>query len=160
MVQFHVYPGGKKRILTFSYDDGPASDLRLIELFNRYGMKATFHLNDRPHLLHGETEEEALLYFRNAYKGHEISCHTSSHGWPSRMPYTSVIEETRTNRLTLEHLAGYPVVGMSYPSGSFNDRVISALEACGIVYSRTTLSTHNFFLPENFFSADNGVQCA
>ena len=152
MIQFHVYPGGKKRILTFSYDDGSEGDLRLVGLFNRYGMKATFHLNDRPHLLRGETEEEAILHFRNAYAGHEISCHTSSHGWPSRMPTTLVIEETRTNRLTLERLAGYPIVGMSYPSGSYNEEVEEIMRYAGIVYSRTAKSTLGFALPDDFLA--------
>jgi peptidoglycan/xylan/chitin deacetylase (PgdA/CDA1 family) len=36
---------GKKKALTFSYDDGVLQDIRLIELFNKYGMKATFNLN-------------------------------------------------------------------------------------------------------------------
>ena len=33
------------KILTFSYDDAVTQDIRLIELFNKYGMKATFNLN-------------------------------------------------------------------------------------------------------------------
>ena len=41
MVQFHVYPGGKRRIVTFSYDDGNPKDARLIELFNAYWVIAT-----------------------------------------------------------------------------------------------------------------------
>ena len=44
MIQFHVYPGGKKRIVTFSYDDGHPNDVRRIELFDKYAVKGTFHL--------------------------------------------------------------------------------------------------------------------
>ncbi len=33
------------KYLTFSYDDGVTQDIRLIELFNKYGMKATFNIN-------------------------------------------------------------------------------------------------------------------
>ena len=36
---------GKKRAVTFSYDDGVEQDRHLVELFNTYGMKATFNLN-------------------------------------------------------------------------------------------------------------------
>ena len=39
------YPGGKHKALTMSYDDGRVHDRRLIEIFNRYGIKGTFHLN-------------------------------------------------------------------------------------------------------------------
>ena len=36
---------GKKKAVTFSYDDGVTQDIRLIALFNKYGLKATFNLN-------------------------------------------------------------------------------------------------------------------
>lgn len=45
MLQLHCYPDGKKRVVTFSYDDGSENDARLTELFNRYGVKGPFHLN-------------------------------------------------------------------------------------------------------------------
>lgn len=149
MIQFHVFPGGKKRVLTFSYDDGSAGDARLIEMFNRYGVKGSFHLNGNRYV--GITEEE-IAALRARYAGHEVSCHTLRHGWPSRMPSQSVVCEVMEDRKILERVFGYPVVGMSYPSGSYSDAVISALEACGIVYSRTTQSTGNFFLPEHFLA--------
>ena len=44
----------------------------------------------------------------------------------------------------MERVAGYPVVGMSYPSGSYNDEVVTVLRACGIVYARTVKSTGGF----------------
>ena len=45
MIEFHTFYGGKKRVVTFSYDDGNPLDERLIGLFNKYGVKGTFHLN-------------------------------------------------------------------------------------------------------------------
>lgn len=39
------YPGGKFKALTMSYDDGQIHDRRLVEIFNRHGIKGTFHLN-------------------------------------------------------------------------------------------------------------------
>lgn len=36
---------GKMKAITFSYDDGVTQDRRLVELFNRYGVKGTFNLN-------------------------------------------------------------------------------------------------------------------
>ncbi|MBQ7799827.1 MAG: polysaccharide deacetylase family protein [Oscillospiraceae bacterium] len=144
MIQYHIYPNAKRRIVTFSYDDGSANDERLISLFNKYGVKGTFHLNGFD-LTESEIEKKCALY-----SGHEISCHTARHGWPARMPMQSVASETIENRLLLEKIAKYPVVGMSYPSGSFSDEAISAMRACGIVYSRTTLDTKNFHLPDDF----------
>ena len=36
---------GKKKAVTFSFDDGVTQDIRLIEIFNKYGLKGTFNLN-------------------------------------------------------------------------------------------------------------------
>ena len=36
---------GKMKAVTLSYDDGVAQDIRLIELLDRYGLRATFNLN-------------------------------------------------------------------------------------------------------------------
>ena len=45
---------GKNKALTFSYDDGVTQDKRLIEIFNKYGLKATFNLNSELLGLDGE----------------------------------------------------------------------------------------------------------
>ena len=147
MIQFNVYPNGKKRIVTFSYDDGHKNDPHLIELFDKYGVKGTFHLNSKTLVTLSEEEQKAI---GERYKNHEISCHTVSHGWPSKIPSASLVGEIIENRKALEKIAGYPVIGMSYPSGSFNDNAVEVHKACGIVYSRTTLSTNKFALPDDF----------
>jgi len=36
---------GKLKAVTFSYDDGVMQDVRLIELLDKYNLKATFNLN-------------------------------------------------------------------------------------------------------------------
>ena len=145
MIQYHVYPGGKKRIVTFSYDDGHANDERLIALFDRYGVKGTFHLNSSWLAADAGT-------LRARYAGHEVACHTVHHGWPARMPAQAVVRETIEDRAALERIFGYPVQGMSYPSGSYDDEVIAAMRACGILYSRTTKNTGAFLLPEDFMA--------
>ena len=40
-----LFPEGKRKALTFSYDDGTIHDRRLAALLNEYGMKGTFNLN-------------------------------------------------------------------------------------------------------------------
>ena len=36
---------GKKKAVTFSFDDGIEQDVRAIEILDKYGLKATFNLN-------------------------------------------------------------------------------------------------------------------
>lgn len=147
MIQFNVFPGGKKRIVTFSFDDGYINDERLISIFNKYGVKGTFHLNG---INYRDADENTLDEIRRRYQGHEISCHTVHHGWLNKMPYESVINEAVGDRTILEKITGYPVKGMSYPSGAYNDHVISLLSACGIVYNRIAESSFEFELPDDF----------
>ena len=35
---YKVFPGGKFKVLTFSYDDGKLEDRRLVKLFNKYNL--------------------------------------------------------------------------------------------------------------------------
>ena len=147
MIRFNVFPGGKKRCVTFSYDDGCDNDARLIELFNRYGMKGTFHLNGINYL--GYSDEQ-LKEVGKLYEGHEISCHTYSHCYPTLMQDQSVVTEIMEDRRVLEEIAGYPMVGLSYPAGSCSEHVAQVLSSCGMKYGRTTKSTHDFLMPRSF----------
>ena len=36
---------GKKKAVTFSFDDGVTQDIKTLEILNKYGLKATFNLN-------------------------------------------------------------------------------------------------------------------
>ena len=140
------YPGGKHKALTLSYDDGKIQDRRLVELFNRYGLKGTFHLNSG--LMNDENrippEEIAALY-----AGHEIACHTVTHPTIARCPLPAVAQEVLEDRKALEAIAGYPVRGLSYPNGSVSREIEALLPGCGIRYSRITGSSESFTLPEN-----------
>ena len=39
------WPGFRRKALTLSYDDGVRQDARMIEILDRYGLRATFNLN-------------------------------------------------------------------------------------------------------------------
>ena len=40
-----LYPGGKPKAFSITYDDGVLQDIPLVSLLNRYGLKGTFNLN-------------------------------------------------------------------------------------------------------------------
>lgn len=42
---YPILPDGRFKALTLSFDDGHIEDRRLTELFNQYGLHATFNLN-------------------------------------------------------------------------------------------------------------------
>ena len=148
-VKFDLFPEGKTKALTMSYDDGQIFDRRLISIFNKYGMKGTFHLNS------GILDQENFITkaeVAELYKGHEVSVHAKTHPFLDCIPVEAVIEEIVEDRKSLEDLVGYPIKGMSYPFGAFNEQLIKTLESLGIQYSRTVISHHDFYMPERFLA--------
>ena len=144
-IRYDYWPGGKKRALTMSYDDGVPEDARLLDIFNKNGIKGSFHLNSGN--IFSRYPEETLA---KVYAGHEISCHMVSHPFPADQPDMAVLAEIQEDRRALEAAAGYVVRGMSYPFGNYNHRVIDLLRTAGIEYSRTTRATNGYTLPEDF----------
>lgn len=141
------FPGFRTKALTFSYDDGQHFDRRLVEIFNRCQLKSTFHL------VSGLLDQDPWVSsseVRTLYAGHEVSCHTLTHPFLSRLPATEVMREVWFDRSKLEELAGYPIQGLSYPYGAFNSQTVETCRSAGFIYSRTTRSTGAFDLPDDF----------
>lgn len=40
------FPSGKYKAVTFSYDDGFCTDIRLAPTLDKYGLKGTFNINN------------------------------------------------------------------------------------------------------------------
>ena len=157
------FPGGRDKALTFSYDDGVKGDIRLLELFKKYGVKGTFNLNsgrfrpesgDFPVKMNRRlSEKEAVELFADAPEA-EVACHSLTHGFLERVDPAVAMYETVEDRRRLEKLFGRIVRGMAYPFGTFSDTVLEVLKLCGITYSRTTRATHSFRLPQNWLLLD------
>lgn len=67
---------GKKKAVTFSFDDGVVYDRQAVALLNKYGLKATFNLNSA---LLGTDGKISASEVRSLYQGHEVAVHTLSH---------------------------------------------------------------------------------
>lgn len=145
---YTCFPGGKHKVLTMSYDDGKLADRRLIEIFNKNGLKGTFHINSGT--AQRDPERIPLSEVKELYKGHEVSCHTYTHPTIERCPLSEVIKQVILDRELLEEACGYPVRGLSYPNGSYSDDIKKLLPACGIEYSRVVGNTDDFAMPRDF----------
>lgn len=146
-----TFPGGVRKAVTFSYDDGTVYDRRLIEIFNRYNLKGTFHLNSGKFgLMHSDGEYIKADEVENLYRGHEVSAHGYTHPYFSDLSKNQILTELLNDKRALERLCHYPVRGMSYPFGEYFDELVDIAAAVGLEYSRTVNSTHYFNLPTNF----------
>ncbi len=137
---------GKRKAVTFSYDDGVQADKRLIEIFNRHGIKGTFNISSA--LLSdqkGWNEHERGLYVQyidaseaaRVYEGHEVAVHTAHHFDLTTLDAATLTAEIAGDKEALEALIGKDIVGMAYPYGTYNDAVLDAVRAAGIRYART-----------------------
>ena len=151
-----VFPGGKRKAFTVSYDDGAAADIRLAELMRKYGIKGTFNLctdflGVKTDVFPGGgfvSEDE----IKDVYNGQEIACHTLSHMKLTDIGATAVSYQLAANRCSLEKLSGQIVTGAAYPFGFYDKKVLDILKNCGFEYARTTISTGKYDLPENFLA--------
>ena len=160
---------GKNKAITFSYDDGVVQDIRLIELMNQYGLKATFNINSEQlgaPALHKYKTHTICRYrlrredIRKIYEGHELAVHTLTHPRLTELEDGEVIRQVEQDRLNLSDLAGYEVVGMAYPCGGVNndDRVAKIIkENTGVKYSRTITCNESFQPQDNLFRFDPTV---
>lgn len=156
MIYKRLFPGGTNKALTLSYDDGVSTDKQLIALMKQYGIKGTFNVNSGKLTGKGSVRTDNTFVYTmkeeeyGVYEGMELAVHGYTHPFFEQLPADMVINEIVEDRRNIERIAGYPVHGMAYPFGSYNESVLAQLRQLGIVYSRTTKSTYSFGLPEDF----------
>lgn len=137
---------GKLKAITFSYDDGVTQDVRLIKLFDKYGLKGTFNLNSE---CTERMTRVSLNDIAEVYRNHEIAVHTLTHPSLIDLDNDEIVRQIEQDRINLEKLVGYKVRGMAYPygSGAINERVLEVIKnKTKILYARATDSTYNFEL--------------
>ena len=160
---------GKNKAITFSFDDGETQDIRLIEILNKYGLKATFNLNSQT-LGKQETlnrngkvvsfNKVSAEEVQKIYAGHEVAVHTLTHPNLTGLEELEIIRQVEEDRKQLSKICGYEVVGMAYPCGGVNndERVAKIIqEKTGVKYARTITSTYQFDKQSNLFRFNPSV---
>lgn len=159
-----LFPEGRTKALTMSYDDGKIQDKRLIEIFNRYGIRGTFNLNSG---VLGQQEDYRIMRgvkvnhsrisaeeISDLYKNHEVAIHTLTHAHLAQLPKEVTIYQIMEDKKNLEEIVGYPVRGMAYPFGAYNNDVLEVLKQLNIEYARNVRSHGKFTLPKDFLEWD------
>ncbi len=143
-----LFPEGKIKALTFSYDDGVVFDKRLIDIMSAHGLKGTFNISSaRFSLPRKLSEKEALELYQK--DGIEVALHGLEHLQLAELSDERKVYEIMQDKINLEKLFGKLIRGMAYAFGSFDDDCTEVLKRCGIVYGRTTKSSETFDLPKD-----------
>lgn len=141
------------KAVTFSYDDGVLQDERLVKILNKYHLKCTFNINT------GLSRDNEPFYDHDVivshfnidelvplYHGHEVAIHSSTHPDLTELSETEVIYQIEEDKRLIHQYFGIIPKGMAYPYGTYNDKVVSVLKQCGVLYSRTVVENHDFQL--------------
>ncbi len=150
-----LYKDGKKQALTFSFDDDQDFDKRLIELFDRTGMKCTFNVNSGTLGVKADENPDGNVYItkeelKEVYKNHEVAVHGVNHKYIANLTDPMIVNEFMEDRKALEELTGKFVQGAAYAFGWHNEHIMNILRTVGIKYSRAVQPTNDFFPPQDF----------
>ena len=153
----------KTKAITFSFDDGIEPDKRLIEIFDRYSLRATFNINSG--MFDKHTSHETVLFgekvrinnhrmpmdeFKSLYKNHEIAAHSLTHPLLTDLSDEDVIYQMKTDAENLERISGKKIYGFAYPGGCYSEHVKKLiLNNTNLRYGRTAGSSHSFDIPED-----------
>lgn len=141
-----------RKAITFSYDDGNEQDLKLLKIFNAYGLKATFNVNTGLDWEHGtwlyrdtlEVHRMNLAECSQVYQGHEIAVHGSRHLNLTELTSAELQEELQSDVDTITAIFGTRPVGMAYSYGAYQDAVVKEVQRIQLRYARGVKSSYSF----------------
>lgn len=154
---YMLFPEGRPKALTTSYDDGVVQDIRLMKILDKYGIKGTFNLNssrfpeEEPETIPewGVLDKNsAIRLYKNS--GHEAAVHSLTHPFLEKIPLALAYSEVLEDRKNLEAMFGGIIRGMAYPQGTYSDEIVRCLNDCDIAYARTTDSSEGFAVPKDW----------
>ncbi len=159
MSTFYRFPGGLRKALTLSYDDGVEQDIRLMDILDKHGVRCTFNLNSGCWAKEGTVYPKGQVHRRlsasqaakiYANPNHEVAAHCLTHASLTELSPAEVAHEVLADRENLEAMFGGIIRGLAYPFGTYSDSVVEALKATGTAYARTVVSTNQFSIPNDW----------
>lgn len=145
MAIYPIFPGGKRKAFTLSYDDAWPQDRPLVKLMNKYGLKGTFNINS------GEKKFTEIPDPKEMYKGQEIAVHALTHVYLDRVAPQTATYEIIKDRENLEKVFGGSIRGFAYPYTAFNHDTPQLLKNCGIAYARTASCSGKITMPMDWY---------
>lgn len=162
------------------WDDGVETDIRLVEILQKYGVKATFNINsglhyqkyrrvyswqfaDHPDFVNRLLSIEEM---KTLYRGFKIGAHGVFHLSYVPEKFDEFITDIAEDKDNLENIFQCSVPGMAYPCGLWDEKVADKLREKGFLYGRTVVRTDDVgaykhplalgtschFLEDNFFA--------
>jgi len=157
--KFMRFPEGKTKAVTFSYDDNGRSDLRMRDVFDKYGMKCTFNVTSYS-ATNGNGVSIAELK-ESIAKGHEIAIHGATHAALGNLRPIDGIKEVLECRRILEQELSMIIRGYAYADSGIGKMVNGAsyedirhyLSDLDIAYARAISGDNDrFHMPTDWYA--------
>lgn len=117
-------------LVVVSFDDGESSNLTSAQELAALGVPCTVYVTCE-HLGQPGMLDEAGLRELAAVPGVEIGSHSMAHVHLDELPVEEIRRQTRGSRARLEDVIGRPVLGIAYPHGDHDARVLRETIAAG-----------------------------
>ncbi len=140
-----------RKIFLLSFDDGCIWDGKLINLLDKYHMKATFNLNSGLedfvwYLEDFPVYRQKLSESVDIYKGHEVASHTMHHPWLDSLSDAHLTEEVREDCDIIKYIFHLDEIGFAVPFTACGEREIQIIQN-HVTYIRLSQETDSFVLP-------------
>lgn len=127
------------KYFVFAIDDGTIFDKKVISIFNKYGIKATFNLNSglqdfvwfKDWL---EVRRLKLEENKNIYNGHEVASHSLTHPFLTSLSDEDVYREVNEDINNLRNIFHRDIKTFSFPFDGFDERTINIIKGLGITH--------------------------
>ncbi len=115
------------RSVALTFDDGPHPVMTpwILELLDRYHVRATFFLVGKQAAMYPDLVQEI------ASRGHELGSHSYSHSDLSKLEPSEIEQELIKSRAAIRQACGKTVTLFRPPGGNYDDKVRQAAAACG-----------------------------
>lgn len=133
----------KKIIITTSWDDGFALDVRIAELLEKYDIKGTFYVP----IKNSERKVMESNILSDISKKHEIGGHTVNHIFLNTIGLKEANYEISACKTILQDRLGKNIDAFCYPGGKYSQRDINLVKDSGFLFGRTTKLLHTAYEP-------------
>ena len=117
----------------FSIDDGTVFDKDVLDIFKKYGIKATFNVNSGlfPFIWFNQgipIERFDLNIKKYLYEGHEIASHSLTHPHLTECPGEVIAKEVGEDVLNLDKIFGTTIKTFAFPFSDWDERCINIIK--------------------------------
>lgn len=140
----------------FSIDDGTIYDREVIDIFNKYNIRATFNLNSGLQdfvWYQGDKPVERLKLYENRhiYDNHEVASHSLTHPYLTSLSDEDVYREVKEDIDNIERIFDRKVTTFSFPFDYFDERTINIIKGVGVTQIILPKIDDSFRFPSDLF---------